>query len=258
MKQIGVSLHHYHDTYRCFPPGLEISEPYSYLSWMARVLPFVEQAPLAKTIDPEYARSPGPWGYFARPNFGGVPPHIGLATEMEIYKCPMDTRSLVATPVDFGNGNFGTVAFTSYLGVSGTRSGADDGILYCSSRVRLGDVTDGASNTLMVGERPPSADLIFGWWYAGAGYDSLGTGDVIQGAREVSYATEFGCPPENVGLKPGVLTEYCDQTHFWSLHPGGANFLFADGSVRFLSYEANKILPALSTRAGGEVAGDEG
>jgi prepilin-type N-terminal cleavage/methylation domain-containing protein/prepilin-type processing-associated H-X9-DG protein len=258
MKQVGVALHNYHDSYHRFPPGLETSEsaPYWYLSWMARILPFVEQEPLGKTIDPEYARSMNPWGNFTQPDFGGVPPHIGLATEMEMYKCPMDTRSLVATPVDFGNGNFGTVAFTSYLGISGTKSAANDGILYCFSRVRLSDIEDGTSNTLMVGERPPSADLIFGWWYAGAGYDKLGTGDVIQGAREIDYATGFSCPAENVGLQPGDIWNDCDQTHFWSLHPGGANFLFADGSVRFLSHEADPILPALATRAGGEVADD--
>ena len=41
---------------------------------------------------------------------------------------------------------------------------------------------------------------------------------------------------------------------FWSLHPGGANFAFADGSVRFLPFAADSVLPALATRAGGEVA----
>lgn len=40
--------------------------------------------------------------------------------------------------------------------------------------------------------------------------------------------------------------------HFWSLHSGGANFAFADGSVRFLRYSAEPIMPALATRAGGE------
>jgi len=53
---------------------------------------------------------------------------------------------------------------------------------------------------------------------------------------------------------PGSLTEQCDLFHYWSLHNGGANFLLVDGSVHFLSYSANLLLPGLSTRAGGEVA----
>jgi len=124
-------------------------------------------------------------------------------------------------------------------------------------------VTDGLSNTLLAGERPPSLDLWYGWWFAGAGYDqfptpdgmwgSSGTGDVVLGAREVRYAAYMGCPATKVGLQPGRLAEHCDQAHFWSLHPGGGNFLRADGSVRFLTYAADAVLPQLATRAGGEV-----
>ena len=51
---------------------------------------------------------------------------------------------------------------------------------------------------------------------------------------------------------PGRTNAPCQEYHFWSLHFGGANFAFADGSVRFLHYSANDILPALATRAGGE------
>ncbi|MEO2089144.1 MAG: H-X9-DG-CTERM domain-containing protein, partial [Gemmataceae bacterium] len=51
----------------------------------------------------------------------------------------------------------------------------------------------------------------------------------------------------------GDLSRKCDAFHFWSLHSGGANFAFADGSVHFLNYSADAILPALATRAGGEV-----
>ena len=175
---------------------------------------------------------------------------------MNLYKCPADTRSLVATELDFFFGNPTIVAFTCYLGISGTASEANDGILYCGSRVRLLDIFDGAGNTLMVGERPPSADLVFGWWYAGSGYDDLGTGDVVLGARETDYTSSLDCPVHNVGLRPGTCSNECDQTHFWSLHSGGANFLFADGSVRFLADEADTILPALATRAGGEPVSD--
>jgi prepilin-type processing-associated H-X9-DG protein len=98
--------------------------------------------------------------------------------------------------------------------------------------------------------------LNYGWWYAGAGYDNLGTGDVILGARETDYAKSFSCPLENVGLRTGSLWDECDQIHFWSLHPYGVNFLFADGSVRYLSLDVDPILPALVTRAGDEVIPD--
>ena len=46
----------------------------------------------------------------------------------------------------------------------------------------------------------------------------------------------------------------CGTFHFWSPHPGGANFVFADGSVRFLSYSADPLMPAIASRAGGEAA----
>src|SRR5262249_46268505 len=139
------------------------------------------------------------------------------------------------------------------------------GILYLKSKVRMAEITDGLSNTLLVGERPTSNDLYFGWWFAGAGYppDYQGVGDVVLGAREVDYWNKMksqfpnnpacNTPSPKVGLQPGNLFDDCDQTHFWSLHAGGANFLLADGSVRFVSYNFDNILPDLTTRAGNEV-----
>ena len=60
------------------------------------------------------------------------------------------------------------------------------------------------------------------------------------------------CPRQSYPYGPGEPDNMCDTFHFWSRHPGGANFAFADGSVRFLRYEADPILPALATRAGNE------
>ena len=67
-----------------------------------------------------------------------------------------------STPATVTTSNL-SVALTSYLGVSGTDLYRRDGVLYANSRVRLGDITDGTSQTLLVGERPPSADLAYGW-----------------------------------------------------------------------------------------------
>ena len=106
----------------------------------------------------------------------------------------------------------------------------------------------------MVGERPPSQDLQYGWWFAGAGYDGSGDGDVLLGPRAFRYAQSLGCPATSVGMQPGNFNNTCDQAHFWANHTGGCNFLFADGSVHFLNYSANSVLPQLATCNGGDIA----
>ena len=148
------------------------------------------------------------------------------------------------------------VAFSSYLGLGGSDLRSADGVVYCNSNVRLADIRDGLSSTLLAGERPPSADLFFGWWYAGYGQRGTGSTDMTLGVREVNVrGPRFsGCAPGPYHFARGQLSNQCDQFHFWSLHAGGANFAFCDGSVRFLGYAADSVLPALATRAGGEVA----
>lgn len=145
-------------------------------------------------------------------------------------------------------------AMTSYLGVAGTRVSWRDGVLYSDSRTRFADIIDGPSSTLMVGERPPSARMDLGRWYGGWGQPQDGFATNTLGVAEFTYGRIHGCPMGPYGFRAGQITDQCDAFHFWSLHAGGANFLFADGSVRFLSYSAAAILPALATRAGGEVA----
>src|SRR5262245_1313300 len=252
LKQIALGCHNYHDTYKRLTPGVTTSGTYSYWSWMAMILPYVEQDNLYKQAE-AYAKtvSSNPWS-----------PNPALRVVVPIYTCPSDLRPLTAT--DAGGL---TIAFTSYMGVSGTSGNGPtaDGVLYARSSVRLTDIKDGTANTLMVGERPPSKDLWYGWWFAGWGYNGTGTGDVVLGSTETGYCssvwtyagnTPYRCPTTKIGLQPGSVFDDCDQMHFWSLHAGGANFALADGSVRFVTDSANSVLPALCTRNGGETAND--
>jgi prepilin-type processing-associated H-X9-DG protein len=145
------------------------------------------------------------------------------------------------------------VAYTAYVGVWGTSSLVRDGCLYVDSKIRLADVSDGLSSTLLVGERPPSADLRLGWWYAGWGQNKDGSAEMVLGVNEIKTATRYRqCPPGPYSFGPGAIADDCDAFHFWSMHKGGAHFAFADGSVRFLRYSADHIMSALATRAGGE------
>lgn len=277
MKQQGLALHHYHDTYGTFPPGMvndDEAPPKGYhpeWSWMALTMAFYEEGNLYRLAD-DYAHQPGDY-YWA---FGDrrTPPNPAVSIVVKLWTCPADPRTDLTGPGVTDAGKHITVAFTEYLGVNGTSAkpsviivGKDvppneDGILYHKSKVRIADITDGTSNTLMVGERPPSADLNFGWWFGSDGRDEDGTGEGTLGAVEMGYYNHvlkgpFNCPVPKLGLQAGDVNDNCDQVHFWSLHAGGANFLLADGSVRFLTYSIQPdVFPQLCTRAGGEVVTD--
>src|SRR5262249_31667482 len=151
-------------------------------------------------------------------------PHYGIMTPVKLFGCPADGRLGTPQPT-YGDLR---VALTSYLGVLGTDFRTSDGVLYWGSRTRLTDIRDGTSTTLMVGERPPSPDFWYGWWYAADGQGNSGSGDTVLGVRELRYDNDpytTGCPPGPYRFGPGKLAEQCDLFHFWSLHPGGANFL---------------------------------
>jgi prepilin-type processing-associated H-X9-DG protein len=153
------------------------------------------------------------------------------------------------------SGNRVRTALSSYLGVSGTTSRNRDGILYTNSQTQLVHVPDGTSNTLLLGERPPSADLIYGWWYVGAG-QGAGRVDSHLGVVELNVrGTGYrNCPTGPYRFQDDGIQAPCATFHYWSLHAGGSHFALADGSVRFIRYPAVAMLPALATRAGGEVA----
>ncbi len=282
LKQIGLALHNYHDVNKKFPPALDRNRTnnggtggrYWYWSWLARTLHYIEGGNLWRAADafaavddakpfsyPSPYHSWNPWGNFAATSGNVSPINPAFGAVVQTYSCPSDGRTLSAQSIPTGSGStWASVGLTAYVGVSGVTSappynnpGDATGLLYMGSKVRMGDIIDGTSNTLLAGERPPSKDMYYGWWFAGAGFNNTGVGDVVLGARETNYATALGCPTTRVGLQPGNPNDDCSQSHFWSFHEGGANFLLGDGSVRFVNYSANNVLPALVTRNGGEV-----
>ena len=245
LRQIGLALHNYHDSLDSLPPGVTSArkgEPYPRMTWLTRLLSYIEQDALWRATLGAYAFRTWPY-----PD----PPHVGFSMPMRTYSCPADSRTL--DPQDTHQGL--RAALTSYVGVLGTAYNLRDGALYLNSKVRLTDITDGTSNTILVGERPPSFDFWYGWWYAGYGQAGTGSIDMLLGASEINLGGAYVsmCPPGPYHFQPGRVQDQCNVFHFWSLHSGGANFLFADGSVHFLPYSAAPILPALASRSGGEV-----
>jgi len=261
LKQMGLALHNYHDTRGVFPPAIADGQvppdPFRWLSWQARIMQWIEQGALYQNMEAAFASGYSPFSN---------PPHIGFSTPQAIYRCPSDQRQYVASYANGPGGLSLNVAFTGYLGCNGRNLRSYDGILYWNSKVKMMDVADGLSNTFLVGERPPSWDLWFGWWYAGAGQldtayspaRNTGSCDVTIGGAEINIHTvgipqTDNCPTGPYAYTAGSILNPCDTFHYWSLHSGGSNFLFGDGSCRFVTYEVGApLMKALSTRSGGE------
>jgi len=251
LKQLALAGHQYQNVHRSFPPGQYRSasklknDNFNYMTWLAYLLPCVDQGQLwGKTVA----------AYRAEPSNRIEPPHIGNSTVIRVFACPADPlANTTQTDPKFNAGY--RVALTSYVGVSGLDFQQRNGVFYRNSNTRLLDITDGASNTLMIGERPPVfLGQWHGIWYRRSGVDYADTAGVVMGVREKNPlpVTVGSCAPGYYDFAPGRIGEPCDLFHFWSTHSGGANFAFADGTVRFLSYSSSSIMPALASRAGGE------
>jgi prepilin-type N-terminal cleavage/methylation domain-containing protein/prepilin-type processing-associated H-X9-DG protein len=261
LKQMGLAIHNYHDTNNVLPEGQHpwagrtLAPWEGSWSWQAYILPFVEQDNAWKQAK-AFAVSSATSYSWNNPT---------AATKVKIYNCPSDSRGGQSYPGPANGLNYDQ-AITGYLGNSGTTSTAMDGLLFMGSKIKIPQIADGSSNTLLVGERPPNSNLEFGWWFAAYGYDGKGNGDCVLTSNDIAIAnyfiTNYSSPPnlpcngtaaQKIGLQPGNANVGCDAAHYWSFHSGGSQFLMGDGSCRFVAYSNNNILPALSTRAGGEV-----
>jgi prepilin-type N-terminal cleavage/methylation domain-containing protein len=226
LKQLGLALHNYHDSQGTFPPGCCVGGPVppqlggyyyppynappnpnlakpmyaeQFWSWTARILPQLEQDNLYRQVD--FTE----WPWFVGPPGDRINGH-----PLKILQCPADPRGW-----QVWTGGSNSAALTSYLGVSGTNQLAFDGILHVNARARLTDVTDGTSNTVMVGERPPTADLYYGWWLAGCGdAPRFGAGDSLLGVSEIDPpGRPGGCPPGLPQIRTCPIKAYGSSSH---------------------------------------------
>jgi prepilin-type N-terminal cleavage/methylation domain-containing protein/prepilin-type processing-associated H-X9-DG protein len=226
LKQWGLAVHMYEDTYGSIPTGITVPGQWTFRAMM---LQFVEQQNIWERIDfdtPTHCFDASTIAGSENPSDDSVP----------IYYCPSDPMSELLFRDYFG----ADYMPTEYMGVLGGASDwpwDNDGAFFVNSRVRLADFLDGTSTTFVMGERGIPRDLFWGWATCGAT------------SNDVFLSMRFG-------FSPGDADNSAHLAHFWSYHPGGANFMLADGSVRFVSYDVDyNTLVALATRNKGEVVG---
>jgi prepilin-type N-terminal cleavage/methylation domain-containing protein/prepilin-type processing-associated H-X9-DG protein len=245
-RQIGIASHNYHDVHLAFPPGwIEMPNvDEETWGWSAMLLPFIEQDNLHK----ELGVTRGSLMARMAANTSGTPPtqiYPDTRTVLKVFICPTDTghnaglshnnRSF-RTGVGYTAAGFTTDAqciagHSNYIGVQGHRdvgnAGQNTGVFYGNSRVSIADIVDGTSNTIMVGERQTFE--CFGATWLGVentgGQGLRGFQMVVGHSRPKMNEDQIAPNTDDVGCREG----------FSSLHPGGAQFLFADSSVRFIS-----------------------
>ncbi len=248
LKQIGLALQSFHDSYQHFPSGLMIPigngapgalfttdcptcqkppGPGTYGNWLTLILPFVEQQNLytqCGNMSNSFNQ------YEVSYTTGATSPG---ATPVKTYVCPADY--LPMQTVQFNNQFFGA---NSYFGNAGTSAGPTtsaslNGVLYYNSSVSIPQITDGTSNTFLAGERyskdPGVTDANLSNWRGWAWTDWNSTGDVL---------CDTTWPMNSLFAQTGSVN--ARKQVFGSGHINGSNFLLCDASVQFVN-------PGLST-----------
>ncbi len=225
LKQLGLGLHNYHLTYERFPAAYTAAGLNSGPGWGTFILPYIEQVALGQQV---------PTG---APMWGGSQSIStsadGGQTVLKAFRCPSDSGpQLIAAQGNFAVSNYratcGTLMAIAYPAESDL-----GGVLHQNSRVRIMDVTDGTTNTIMIGEGksgPPRHES---------------TGNALSSAIWCGMSGTYNVPGigiyiwlDNVmwptGGHPAWPRDYVDDA-FNSHHTDSVNYLFADGSVRGLS-----------------------
>jgi prepilin-type N-terminal cleavage/methylation domain-containing protein/prepilin-type processing-associated H-X9-DG protein len=221
LLQIELGINNYESTFEVMPPGVvNGSSPITqsaagyHHSWMVQILPFMDQNSTYNHVN------------FAHGVYAGANATVRGHT-VSVYLCPAD----YSPEVEDG------IALNNYVGVyHHVEAPIDDrnkGVLFLNSAIRLDEIEDGASNTLILGEKLRTADL---GWMSGTGATLRNAGwPINRGAPTAAQA------PVSIG-------------GFSSRHPQGSNFAFGDGSVRFLRETMSlRLMQKLARRDDGEL-----
>jgi len=204
LKQIGLAMHTYHDTYLTLPPSYITVGGTRLHAWGTLILPFIEENNVYENIAPDF----GSTQTAASVNTTGA--------ELQAYRCPSSTLA------ETNNGN---ETVSNYNANHGRRnnSGEQRGIFHSNSSVRFRDITDGTANTLLVGENE--------------GHSSRGDGGFpVWGlARSGRNAVQSYGNNSQV-INQSLTSNACPCREGWSSrHPGGAQFVLCDASTHFIS-----------------------
>jgi prepilin-type N-terminal cleavage/methylation domain-containing protein/prepilin-type processing-associated H-X9-DG protein len=212
LKQIGLACHMYQDTYRKLPPGWVTSigaAPSPGWSWATVILPFIEQQQLYNLLAPDVVTPNGPPS--SNTLYGGM---AVLQMRLNVYRCPSD-------PGDDINGVFAKYGVNNYvINREVVGPGRFDGNNNNQNGLAVETIIDGSSNTILAGERDTVRNTAATW------------------VRASQSSCSFeGRPGRGINIpNPNPLsTGDCTRLGFNSLHTNGVNFLFADGSVHFIS-----------------------
>lgn len=287
LKQIGLGMHNYHDSYNTFPFCYMVDPTNLNVQvWGVRILPYIEQSAIYDDYDDRTPAINAPLGF----DPAVVASNMQLIqTPLEVFVCPsapgaasriydasVPAGALGAgiPPVDLNwraapsdyctstgvRGVFSSLAYTGHPPAA-DRHGAilpqaapiDD-----SLSSRIADVTDGTSSTCMIGERVGGPRIYQNGQLAPPnplldGTNGGGWGDFLNGEHWLQGALYDG----SRGVNGGPCGINCTNRRgdgFYAFHPGGCHFLLCDGSVRLLSESVDRyVLAALITRRGGEV-----
>jgi prepilin-type N-terminal cleavage/methylation domain-containing protein/prepilin-type processing-associated H-X9-DG protein len=247
VMQLGIALQSYESSHELLPPGVVnttgpiLDQPKGYhYGWLVQILPFFEQRNVYNHLNFKI-------GIYETENF------TTRTTVIRSFICPSDSS---ANPGASG------VAMTNYVGshndVEAPISATNNGVLFLNSAVRFEDITDGSSQTIFVGEKLNNAPDE--GWASGTRASLRNSGSGINQTATPPFAgTGSGDDDDGdsqvAGARAASATDTLSYVGGYSArHPGGANFAFGDGSVRFLKNSINRrIFRLLANRADGEI-----